>query len=250
MLINHLQEHNENTENNKYKNNIIIQGLEVDKDDTEANVKEMVTDFFSQKMKIRKNIALRSVLQLKRGNDKHVLQVTLQNIKDKSIIFKNVKNLMDQKNKNDENYYINDHLTFMKQEEQRRQKMIKAENFQREATDKAEITFKKGKLLINGEVYKKKVIFPEIEDTITSDNEEKIAQLYQTEGESVKQGNCHFIGISQEITNFDDIRCGYIKARHKHPKVLHIVLHTTSQAWLSAIEITMTVENLELAELY
>ena len=134
-----------------------------------------------------------------------------------------MKNIIGLKNNHDENYYVNNQLTFEKQEEQRRFHMIKKENKERLDVDKATLTFKQGKLLINGERYRKKVIFPEVNEMVKPSQPEIIANLYQTKGELVGAGKCKFYGISQEVRNLEDVRNGYIKARRAHPGALHVV---------------------------
>ena len=225
MMIKHLQEVNEESERKKLKNNIIIQSLEVGSNDSEQDIKDLVNNFFSQTMKIRKNIAIRSVMQLQRTGHAQpsAIQVTLNNIRDKGLIFKNIKKIIDVKNNNDDNYYVNDQLTFEKQEEQRRFRAIKKANSELTPTDRASISFKRGELYINNEKYMKKIKFPKVCDTIYPESEEKINKLYMTEGEYVTNEGCRFVTISLEISTWDDIRCGYIKARRSHPKALHVV---------------------------
>ena len=93
MMITHLQRYNEDSEVKRLCNNLLIQGLEYDDNDGEARLKELVTVFFSQIMKIRKNIAIRSIQKINNPSGKSTLRVTLSNVKDKGIIFKNIKNI-------------------------------------------------------------------------------------------------------------------------------------------------------------
>ena len=140
MMIQHLQDYNSTIENNRFRNDIVIQGLEPDTNDNDQHLKEMVTDFFSQTMKIRKNIALQSVVRL--GNKRPpTLSVTLKNVRDKGAIFKCVKNIKGAKNSHDENYYVNDRLTFEQQEIQKRYRAIKKANNDLPAVDRHNLTF-------------------------------------------------------------------------------------------------------------
>ena len=223
MMIQHLQEANEDAERKRIKNNIIIQGLDVGANDTEQDIRELVTDFFSQTMKIRRNIAIKSVLWLHRAdNGNTAIQVTLSNIRDKGLIFKNIGKIIGVKNNNDNNYYVNDHLTFERQEDQRRFRSIKKNNNNLQPTDCATIKFKKGELYINNEKYLKKVSFPNKSETISPDSKENIDKIYMTEGEFIQNGKYKFVAMSQEVTCINDVRCGYIKVRRAHPKALHI----------------------------
>ena len=226
VMIEHLQRQNEEAESRKMRNNLIIQGIETGEEDSDQCIKEVVTDFFSQTMKIRHNIAIKAALRLNSQNKENApIQVTLQNVKDKGVIFKHVKNIKEKCNSKDEGYYINDQLTYKKQEEQHRYKMIKKANRDLTVTDQSTITFKKGKMLINNAPNVKKIIFPDITRTIDHEgkNEKKINDIYLTESETVTNGNCRFVAYSQEVWSLDDIRCGYIKVRRKQTKALHIV---------------------------
>ena len=222
MMIEHLQHKNEIAENKKIKNDIIIQGIEYDENDTEQHMKELVTDFFKHTMKIRKNVAIRSIEKLGKRKPPAV-KVTLQHIKDKGVIFKCIKNIIDAKNNQDDPYYVNDNLTLEGQEIQRRNRYIKKKIADIPVTDQPKITFNKGKLHINNEEYKKKIGVPSVTDIMDKENDEKIHKLYQTDGELMINGACKFQAISQEVRTYDDVRCGYIKACHKHPDALHVV---------------------------
>ena len=222
MMIDHLQGHNERLQQKALRNNLIIQGLIPDENDNNPNLTELVTNFFTQVMKIRRNVAIRSVIRLGTGKTA-TLQVTLDNIRDKGIIFKNVKQLSGLKNKNDDSYFVNDQLTFERQEEQCRQRDIKKHNASLPVTERASVVFKKGDLLINNSKYIKAVHHPGVRDVVQPDDMEKINDLYQTEGENIRNGKCRFIAISQEISTLKDVRMGYIKARRRHPDALHVV---------------------------
>ena len=118
---------------------------------------------------------------------------------------------------------MNDELTFEKQEEQKRFRAIKKNNSNLHTTEKFNICFKKGDMYVENQKYSKRVLHPTVTDLVESKSEEKITKLYQTEGEFIKNGKCRFVAISQEVTSLDDVRCGYVKARRKHPNALHMV---------------------------
>ena len=84
---------------------------------------ESVSKFFSQTMKIGKLILIIAVRRTGSAKPRSVI-VTLKNVRDKGLIFQNVKNLKTVWNSNDESYFINDHLTLERQENQCKQKLI------------------------------------------------------------------------------------------------------------------------------
>ena len=221
MMIKHLQDHNQFRDTKHFKNDLIIQGIETDTTEMEQGLKEIVTDFFSQTMKIRKNVVLRSVARQSQKNPSALI-VTLQHAKDKGIIFKNIKELNGRKNNSDENYYINNRLTLEGQEQQRRHRFIKKANFHLPPTERLNITHHKGELIINSETYRKSVVTPDVTDIISPSDLQKVEEIYHTVGECVKNEKCRFYAVSQEIRNIEDVRLGYIKAKCRFADALHV----------------------------
>ena len=137
-----LKEANENKEAVRLRNNLLISGLEEDDEESPDNLIQLVTDFFSQTMGIRNSITINNARHQGNANP-HMIVVTLQNLKDKGIIFKHVKNLKDVRNINDDRYFITDHLPAARQEEQHRYRSLINQNKDKEGTDKFNLGFKK-----------------------------------------------------------------------------------------------------------
>ena len=159
MMIDHLQDRNDTMMAKDLSNNLIIQGLETEESDDAERLWEQVTDFFKHTMKISKNVALKSVFRCKNAKIP-TLSVQLQHVKDKNIIFKHIDNLKGVKITQDQSYFIQDHLTFQKQEEQRRFRAIKKQNNDLPATERRDVTFVKGKLYLDNVQYRKKISCP------------------------------------------------------------------------------------------
>ena len=202
--------------------NLFITGLEEDEDESPENCKEIVTNFFSQTMKVSKSIELQSAKRVGTGDPRSML-VTLANANDKSSIYKCGKNLKDVKNSQDKSYFVSDQLTAEKQEEQRRYRDIIKKNNKLSVSETINMSMKKGKLLINEQPYTPKIKTPTIQETLTPDNEATIDKIKLVEGNRIRNGGCRFVGMSHEVRSIQDVRNGYIKARREHPRALHLV---------------------------
>ena len=211
---------NEEKEFYSMRNNLMIQGIEEDDDEMNENVKQLVTDFFSQSMKIKRKISLLSAKRI--GSQlPRVIQVTLEDVKDKGVIYKHSKNLKFLCNNNDDPYFINDHLPLGMQEEQRKKRGIIKNNKTLPDNDRADFTWKRGELFINNRQYRDPVVPPTIEQVITP--MEGGDEVVINKGETQKNEGCQFTGYSAEIKTIDDVKKAYIKVQKNHPEALSIM---------------------------
>ena len=209
---------------NRHK--LYISGIEENRDeDVTENVNETITKFFEHQMKIRKKIEIQAAVRIA-GADPRTIMVTLLNIKDKGAVYKHSKNLKGLKNGKDNGYYVNDHLPAGLQEIHRRHRDIIRANNNPNITppdQKFTMKIKKGKLMIDSTLYKKKVCVPTYNQLTAPENMKNIDKVILTEGEEIKYGNCTFYGLSQEVKSIEDVRNGYIKAFKKHISSTHLV---------------------------
>ena len=107
------------------RNNLLISGLDKADEENETTTAKLVTDFFTQVMKIRKPIGIRTAERIGKASPRTIL-VKLVKVEDKGLIYKNVSALKEAKNSQDEPYYINNQLPPKQQEQERKfRKMIK-----------------------------------------------------------------------------------------------------------------------------
>ena len=98
----------------------MISGLDEDDPEMQTSTAEMVTDFFTQTMKVEDPIGVDSATRLGKKRDKpRAVLVKLKNPNDKAKIFKCAKNLKEACNSTDGRYFVNNHLTPQMQERQR-----------------------------------------------------------------------------------------------------------------------------------
>ena len=108
---------------NEVRNNSLISGLDEEDDEDVTATTQLVTEFFSQTMKVEENIDIKSANRIGKANPRTIL-VRLQNVKDKGAIFKKVSNLKEVRKSKDGPYYINNQLPPCLQERQQRFQQI------------------------------------------------------------------------------------------------------------------------------
>ena len=96
-------------------NNLYISGVDEGVNEEETGTAQVVKDFFTETMKITKEISIISAMRIGKRSPKTIF-VKLKDAKDKKDIFENVSNLKDTRNRNNNSYYINNQLTQAAQE--------------------------------------------------------------------------------------------------------------------------------------
>ena len=214
-----LRQTNEEKEYFSMRNNLMIQGIEEEDEETSEVLKQLVTEFFSQKMKIRKSIQITGARRIGSLSPK-IIQITLNNVKDKGVIYKHSKNLKLLRNNNDEQYYINDHLPLGMQEKQRKRKGIIRHDKSLSDNDQSDFAWKKGELYINNKKYQDPINPPTVEQTIKPIED---GDVIINKGEVQKNEGCRFLGYSAEVKTIRDVEIAYIKVRKQHPDALHVM---------------------------
>ena len=121
--------------------------------------------------------------------------------------------------------YINDYLPPATQEKRRREKDIKNLNKFRGSNDKYDFSYSKGNLMVQSEIYKKKVLPPKPSDLIDIEPEEigKILKLKIDRTADIAMEKSIFLGYSAVVENHVQIRQLYQKLKLVQPSARHIV---------------------------
>ena len=205
------------------RNNLIISGLDADDADaeTETTTAEMVTDFFTQTMKIGTPIPLDSATRIGKSEPRTVL-VRLTDAKDKGSIFKHAKNLKDVKNNKDQAYYVNNQLTPRLQEEQRWFRQLRRMNANLTGTRKREMNLKNGKLYVDSVEYKPSIHPPPIGEAVFPLDLAHVNKMQLIKGDVQNKGRCHFVGYAVKTETLADVRAAYTRVKRDNPNALHI----------------------------
>ena len=225
------------------RNNILISGLDEEDTDvptesintnrdgteneneteteTATTTAEMVTDFFTQIMKIPTPIAITSATRIGKANPRTIL-VALKNAKDKGTIFKHVGNLKTAKNSKDGGYYINNQLPPRLQEQQRWYRMLIKFNAGLTGIGKRELKMKNGELLVDGHLYRPPVQAPTVQEAVFPLDENIVSSMQLFKGDVQNKGRCHFVGYAINAYSVGDVRAAYTKVKRMNPNAMHI----------------------------
>ena len=118
--------------------------------------KSVVAEFFKNVMQIKGEIPLKDAFRIGKGDDRQ-MKILLVNPRDKGRIYSKAKNLKDITNTNDKNYFLNDQLTAKKKAEKDRSRQLLAANKNMNVNDQLDMEFKKGTLMVEGQVYTKSI---------------------------------------------------------------------------------------------
>ena len=217
-----LSKHNE--EENKMRtmrNNLLILGLDEEDPETEASTAQMVTNFFTQTMKIEKNIPLQKASQIGKASP-HTVLVQLQEEKDKGEVFKHVENLKGVTNSKDKPYFINNQLTPAKQEEEHRYRKMIKHHVSLAGVGKKDMKMHKGGLKVDGLKFVPPIKPPGVYETVFPLDRAHVDCMHVCKGDNQYKEGCKFIGYCVHIGSLADIRAAYTKVKRIHPSALHI----------------------------
>ena len=158
LMISRMEKENDAVKS--MSNNLVISGLDEVAEETEAKTAELVTDFFSQTMKISSKIPLNSAQRIGKSTPRTIL-VKLQDGSNKGEIFKHAKNLKEVKNNSDGAIFVNNQLPQSVQEIKMQYRKWIRHNHGLTDTNKRNMEMKKGELYVDNQPYDPPVKPPE-----------------------------------------------------------------------------------------
>ena len=210
----------EDSETKHLRRNLLIFGIPEQK---EEDALKIVKDFFKIKMEFQEEIPF--VTAYRRGVGEHrPMLIQLQNIRDKALIYKNVKKLKDKTNDNGQSYQVRDDLPERLREQDKRYRFLMGKGRNNTALQ-IKRTTKTNQLTINGSVYKIKAPLPTDSQILELTREEKEelqrCKLITTKPHREK-GN-YFCAYGAEASSLDKVRTMQKHLRLKHAGATHIV---------------------------
>ena len=175
--INQLKAKIENFETNVMRNKITISGIQ---ESVDEDTSRTVLEFFKVKLLIDNTIPIVYArrIGMARADSKtyRVIEVALQNIKDKAKIYKHTKNLKGVTNDRKQSYQLRDMLPEKRQEEDNRRRQMIRDNKAKAKQNTAhhiDMSVKNNQLLMNNQVYRKKVSVPTAKELLTMTDEDR-----------------------------------------------------------------------------
>ena len=191
----------------------------------QENCKEVVKDFFTQKLGITSTIVVTEAFRLGKG-DNRPMKVVLKNPRHKAKIFKNTKKLKDVTNDMGDSFYVDDQITAKRFAERGRQRQIVAENKKVQTTaDKLVLSFKNRQMLINGREYEKGIQTPTCRDILQATPQQRLQRMkikLQRSGDVKVEGQL-FVGYTFCPQNLQEVNIAYAKVKALHTDARHIL---------------------------
>ena len=220
--IKHLKEKVTKLELRSMKLNVVISGLPEEKNE---DCKQVVQTFLKENMKVDKDIKVAVAHRLGKKGDKCNMIARLKNPADKGVIYKNAKLLKDQKNKDNDSYYINDQLPEEMAEKRMRAKQIVRYNSTLVDAQKQDTEWRKGELYVNGKKYIAKVAAPTASDLLKMKPEEIRAVLaYKTyEGDTATKEENVFLSYAAKVYSLKNVADVYKQMRYRFADASHVM---------------------------
>ena len=212
-----------NIERNQNKNNLLIFGFSEEKNE---DCTQKVKDFFKEKLQIPGELDIETVYRMgsfKKGSHRQLL-VKFRKHADKSKVFANLKNLKGVKAETGKRFTIRDHLPEKEAEERKRFDQYKYIN-RRLPTNatKLELTFKKGKTLVN-DVAVNCIGTPTTKELIALDHQDiqDLAEMQIVTGPSKTESKSTYRIFMAEPHGIDEISPMYQHMKIKFAESTHV----------------------------
>ena len=155
----------------RLRNNLIISGLDEDNEETRTTTSEVVTDFFSQTLKIPSSISIQSAERKGKANPR-TIKIKLKDGKDKKTVFEHTKNLKDVRNNADGKIYVNSQLPLVYQELRRKYRYYMSFNKHLTRVGKCNLSVKQGEFRIDGQKHKFPIHHPSVTEMMYPPDEQ------------------------------------------------------------------------------
>ena len=201
------------------KSELVILGL---KDSRESCV-TIAKNFFRDVMEMEHAPSINSAYWKGQGKNRPmIIKFTSQS--EKSKVFSNVSKLKGKKNDKDRSYQINDHLPEELMEKQKRNRQIVAANKNLQNSDQLNIKINKGRLTVNGELYKKKISMPTVKEIMEIPSEllQVIKEIQVNESKEITESGSRFKMYAASTASIEQVRQKIQHVKRKHSGATHI----------------------------
>ena len=148
----------------------------------------------------------------------------LLNIADRGVIFQHVKHLKDVKAQLGKRYQVEDHLPEELKENKQRDKQIKYLNKLQPHGLRADITHKKGKLLVNNNPHQRiiRVVNARVLLSLDDDDYQRLETAHISNTGNQTEEDSHFKCYAAEVMNINQVVDNYKHLKIKHADATHI----------------------------
>ena len=146
----------------------------------------------------------------------------------RAAIFKHTKNLKGKRNSQNKEFFVDPQLPEPMQAERREltYEISKIKKYNSTTQNKVNYSIQQGKLYINNEVVKKKVIPPKASDIVTLSREEydRIVVLQMNRSLGIEQQGSKFVAYAKRVNSVNAISDLYKAVKIWHPECDHITM--------------------------
>ena len=206
---------------NGMKKSMVLTGLICRSRKKKESMKD-VPDFLEQELGV--TVDIEDIFFMNPQNTSPLV-FTVSSLEQKFAILANVKNLKDLVNENEQPYFIGDHLPPRMNENKRRERDIDRQNILADVNDQVDMKYEAGKLVIEQEIYQKRVEEPNANQILKLSMEDitKLLDRKMHEGEKVENAGNQFYGYVSDARSHQEIQDLYLSLRLQHPQARHIV---------------------------
>ena len=206
-------------ERHKMKDSLILTGFPYIKDRQERQ--DQLLDFLKDTMKV--NVKVQDTYYVGDGENKPLIMV-FKSVQNRNEVFYNKTKLKDYTNTDDKPFYINELLPADLSEKRRKENAIFSRN-KRNTANAIEMSFFRGNLHIQNQVYSSKVKVPEPKDflALSQKDLQDVMATKITPGKTITEQSSSFTGYTARATSYQHIRKAYLRMKLALPQARHIM---------------------------
>ena len=196
------------------RGSFILNGIILNRDQTE---KEAVKSFIAEQLEIADTIPVTSAHKM--GQARYApIWFKLEDPDDSAKLFKNVGLLKDKTNSKGKKFRLRNFTDEKAKEEGLRQQDIVMENKRLPESNRVDIAFNKGKLVVNNEIYEKEVVKPSLKEMLLLSREQEFmldkVQFHQTT--SREEDGSFFRAYMREAKSIENVMESYFALAKEH----------------------------------
>lgn len=202
--------------------NLVISGI-VERPN--ENPIKAYNSFVLNQLEIQELIPIHRAYRIGTGRARPMIVELRDPITHKAKIYKNAGKLKDKTNEHGNRFFISDHLPEEYNEQRRRTNDLIAENKKRETTKQFSMNARRGRLIIDEQVYEKAIHPPIPKEIMQPDQKsrELADEIDMVKGEENYTSKSKFLAYAAAVQDHNDIQAAYIKVRMKFADATHVV---------------------------
>lgn len=200
--------------------NIVITGIPEEKQEKPI---QLFNTFIEKGLEIREMIPANKAYRIGAGQNRPLI-VELRHPENKGKIFSNATKLKGKVNEKGKPYFVAEQLPEEMNEKRRRMNELVSENKKKPNSHRLDMSFQRGQLMINEELYHKHITPPSAKELLNPDESlyDKADELDIIKGKKEEQEKSRFISYAVAVDNLDEVQAALLKVRMKFADATHV----------------------------